>query len=253
MDRPTQEDQQIRLQRFLARCGVASRRSSEKLIVEGRVSINGKVITELGVKVNPESDIVCLDGVELSLPNNDITIKLNKPVGYLTSMSDPFGRKCVSELIPIDKYPSLFPIGRLDRDTSGLLLFTTDGALGQALAHPSKKIDKTYIAKLDGFITDEALDPLREGIYLKDGICQPAKCKILKATKRFSEVSITIHEGRNRQVRRMFDAIGYKVCALRRITVGPIVLDGLKSGEYKKLTDDELRLLRDATSSLKND
>ncbi len=240
---------QMRLQRFLARCGAGSRRSCESLITDGRVCVNGSIVTELGTKVDPSVDTVALDGRMLSIPEQNHTFKLYKPKGYLTSMYDPRGRRCVSDLVPISAFPSLYPIGRLDKDTSGLLLFSTDGDLGHSLMHPSKHIDKTYIATIRSRIDDRELDPLREGIVLDDGRCAPASCRILKENGSATDVSITIHEGKNRQVRRMFKAIGHEVAELKRIKVGAIELDGLKVGQCEELSEEEYGSLIRAISS----
>lgn len=246
----THDEGPMRLQRFLARCGVASRRASEKLIVEGRVSVNGNTICELGAKVDPKRDRVAVDGNVVSIPQTDRTFKLYKPTGYLTSMSDPHHDRCVSDLVPIDEHPSLYPIGRLDLDTSGLLLFTTDGALGHDLMHPSKHVDKTYIALVDGAVEESELDRLREGISIGDDIFAPAKCDIIKIKGDRSRVSITIHEGKNRQVRRMFKAIGHEVIELERVTFGPITLSGMRLGQCIELTKAEYEALDEVRSRL---
>lgn len=231
--------EKIRLQKFLARCGVASRRASEQLILEGHITVNGAPVTVLGSKINPNADEVRMDGDLLQLPQDAHTFKLNKPKGYLTSMSDPYHRPCIRELIPICEYPSLYPIGRLDMNTSGLLLVTTDGALGHALAHPSKHVNKTYIAKVKGSLEESKLDLLRKGIKVDDDIFAPALCTLISKSPKSSVASITIHEGKNRQVRRMFKAIGHEVIDLKRMSIGPIELNGLKEGECVELTKDE--------------
>ena len=158
----------MRLQRFLARAGVASRRGSEALMTAGRVTVNGVVATELGTKVDTDVDIVEVDGVRVRWSDEPVYLMLNKPAGYLTTMSDPQGRPCVAELVPVAEHPGLFPVGRLDFDTTGLLLFTTDGDLGHALLHPSHHVKKTYIALVDGAMHDDELAPLRRGIVLDD-------------------------------------------------------------------------------------
>ena len=170
----------MRLQRFLARAGVASRRGSEGLMTAGRVRVNGEVKTELGTKVDPRCDEVTVDGVPVVLGSGPAYIMLNKPAGFLTTMSDPHGRPTVAELVPSKKFPGLFPVGRLDMDTTGLLLFTTDGDLGQRLLHPSHHVWKTYRAIVDGRCLDRDLEPLRRGLTLDDGPCQPARCRVLE-------------------------------------------------------------------------
>ncbi|WP_270574145.1 pseudouridine synthase, partial [Candidatus Collinsella stercoripullorum] len=171
----------MRLQRFLARAGVASRRGSEDLMTAGRVAVNGVVVTQLGTKVDPARDTVTVDGVPVRPGGTAVHLVLNKPAGYVTTMRDPQGRPCVADLVPTDRFPGLFPVGRLDRDTTGLLLFTTDGDLAQDLLHPSRHVYKTYLALVDGRVADAELEPLRRGIELDDGPCQPARCRLLGA------------------------------------------------------------------------
>lgn len=243
-----------RLQKYLARAGVASRRASEKLITDGRVTVNGVVADQLGTKVDVDTDVVCFDGRVVSLQPEEHTFMLNKPTGYVTTMSDPQGRPCVASLIPLDDHPSLYPLGRLDRDTSGLLLFSTDGELGHALLHPSHHVDKTYVATVERHPNDAALKKLREGVMLDDGITQPAKVEVLSEFTRrirgkdllFADLEITIHEGRNRQVRRMGKAVGHHVAELRRISFGPLSLGDLPEGECRELTDQERKALYQA-------
>ena len=165
----------MRLQKYLARAGVASRRACEAIILAGRVSVNGAVVTELGTKVVPERDTVEVDGKVVLLGDSQVILMLNKPKGYLTSMSDPFSRACVSDLIPTDRYPGIFPVGRLDCNTTGLLLFTTDGELGNKLLHPREHVDKTYHALVAGHVSSDALRQLESGVVLEDGITSPAK------------------------------------------------------------------------------
>ncbi|MBQ6585574.1 MAG: rRNA pseudouridine synthase [Coriobacteriales bacterium] len=255
-----------RLQKYLARAGVASRRNSEELITQGRVSINGRVVTQLGVKVDPAHDVVCLDGVPLALQDSssNVYLMLNKPAGYVTTMSDPQGRPTVASLVPAQEYPGLFPVGRLDRDTTGLLLFTNDGELGFALQHPSQHVDKVYEAHVQGVVTQEEADVLRNGIVLDDGPCAPAKIELLKVRRRkgdptregeqypgasSTKLRITIHEGRNRQVKRMFKAIGHPVVNLHRASFGGITLGDLPQGGWRHLTKAELDSLRSSLSN----
>lgn len=248
----------MRLQKFLARCGIDSRRKCEQLILDGRIAVNGKVTDELGAKVDPLDDTVTFDGRPICLPSDHHTFKLNKPRGYLTSMSDPHGRRCVSELIDTIRYPSLFPVGRLDEDTSGLLLFTTDGELGHALMHPSTHVDKTYIAHVSGDVSETELDRLRAGITLapqkgkgedaREEWCQPAKCRIIAKDGDATTVTVTIHEGKNRQVRRMFKALGHEVLELERVSIGPLQLGDIAPGQAMELTDEELAALERSIS-----
>ena len=247
----------MRLQRFLARAGVASRRGSERLMTEGRVRVNGTVVTELGSKVDPERDEVMVDGRVVSLGRRPVTLILNKPAGYVTTMSDPYGRPTVAELVPTREHPGLFPVGRLDLDTTGLLLFTTDGDLGQALLHPSRHVEKHYVALVSGTPSEAELDRLRRGIMLDDGPTAPAKARLIGAGERlFSTVAphgagrtgggepnavvgLTIHEGRKHQVKKMLLAIGHRVLALHRDAFGPIRLTGVAEGAWRELTDRE--------------
>lgn len=233
----------MRLQKYLARAGVASRRACEAIILAGRVSVNGAVVTELGTKVVPERDTVEVDGKVVLLGDSQVILMLNKPKGYLTSMSDPFSRACVSDLIPTDRYPGIFPVGRLDRNTTGLLLFTTDGELGNKLLHPREHVDKTYHALVTGHVSSDALRQLESGVVLEDGITSPAKAEVIKKTKKNTWLSLTIHEGRKRQVRRMCDAVGFPVKELQRVSFGPLSLGDLKQGSYRELTAVECREL----------
>lgn len=233
----------MRLQKYLARAGVASRRACEAIILAGRVSVNGAVVTELGTKVVPERDTVEVDGKVVLLGDSQVILMLNKPKGYLTSMSDPFSRACVSDLIPTDRYPGIFPVGRLDCNTTGLLLFTTDGELGNKLLHPREHVDKTYHALVAGHVSPDALRQLESGVVLEDGITSPAKAEVIKKTKKNTWLSLTIHEGRKRQVRRMCEAVGFPVKELQRVSFGPLSLGDLKQGSYRELTAVECREL----------
>ena len=251
----------MRLQRFLARAGVASRRGSERLMSAGRVRVNGAVVTELGSKVDPERDVVTVDGVVCDIAERAFHVMLNKPAGYLTTMSDPQGRPTVAALVPSTEHPGLFPVGRLDMDTTGLLLFTTDGDLGQALLHPSRHVEKHYVALVSGTPSERDLDRLRAGILLEDGPAAPAKAELIgPEDPLFSRVAaggtgatgggepnavvgITIHEGRKHQVKKMMQAIGHKVLRLHRDAFGPLALTGVPEGSWRELTDEEARAL----------
>jgi len=235
----------MRLQKFLARAGVASRRGSEDLITAGRVSVGGVVVTGLGTRVDPAFDVVAIDGRIVRLSDEPAYLALNKPLGYVTTMSDPQGRPTVAELVPTDEHPGLFPIGRLDVNTTGLLLFTTDGDLGFRLLHPRFHVPKTYAVVAEGMVTDNDVEMLRRGVVLEDGPTAPAEVRLVKAG-RASEVEITIREGRKRQVRRMFSAVGHPVIVLCRQTFGPIELGSLEPGEVRMLTDSEVASLKEA-------
>lgn len=236
----------MRLQKFLARAGIASRRGSENLMTDGRVRVNGEVKTELGTKVDPRTDTVTVDGREVRLADGAVTIMLHKPAGYLTTMSDPYGRPTVADLVPRDRYPGLFPVGRLDYDTTGLLLFSTDGELGNGLLHPRKHVDKTYEALVDGRVSEAELQFLRDGVLLDDGITLPAQAQLIKASRADSTVRITIHEGRKRQVRRMCGFIGHPVIDLHRRSFGPLDLGDLPEGAWRMLDREEECALRTA-------
>lgn len=236
----------MRLQKFLARAGAASRRGSENLMTAGRVTVNGVVTSELGSKVDPLVDEVAVDGIIVKLSDEPVTLMLNKPKGVITTMSDPQGRTCVASLVPTDRYPGLYPIGRLDFDTTGLLLFSTDGELGHALLHPRRHVEKCYQAQVQGVPLERDLARLRRGIQLDDGMTLPAKARLVVSAPTpldCSEVEICIHEGRKRQVRRMFDAIGHPVDELHRSQFGPISLGALKAGQWRELDREELAAL----------
>lgn len=252
MLRPDERIVPMRLQRFLARAGAASRRGSESLMTAGRVRVNGIVVTELGSKVDPAHDVVTVDGQVFSIADRPTYLILNKPAGYVTTMRDPHADACVAELVPCDRYPGLFPVGRLDRDTTGLLLFTTDGDASHALLHPSHHVEKRYVALVDGRVSDAELVPLRRGITLDDGPCSPAKAVVLDprraearpvlrggSARGRSIVALTIHEGRKHQVKRMLEAIGHPVVRLHRDAFGPLGLDGLAEGAWRLLDDRE--------------
>lgn len=233
----------MRLQRFLARAGVASRRGSENLMTAGRVRVNGQVVTELGTKVDPAVDEVEVDGILVHLGDMHTTLMLNKPAGYVTTMDDPHGRPCVAELVPARDHPGLFPIGRLDMDTTGLLLFTTDGDLAHALLHPSHHVDKHYVATVASKPSDASLEALRGGVELDDGPTQPAHVELLGEGPEGVRVGIGIHEGRKRQVRRMLEAVGHPVLALHRDVFGPIRLGSLAVGSWRMLDSGEVQAL----------
>ena len=242
-----EQEGQVRLQKFLARAGVASRRASEKIIEAGRISVNGQVVTELGTKVDPEADEVRLDGAPVRKAAEAVTLMLNKPAGYLTSMKDPQGRPCVAQLVPLDEFPALYPLGRLDYDTTGLLLFSTDGELGNAVLHPSHHVDKTYRALVKGKPSEAALDRLRSGVVLDDGPTQPAEVRLAGRKGKNAYVEIIIHEGRKRQVKRMCEAIGHPVLQLHRASFGPLELGDLPEGKYRVLSEQEVAALERAS------
>ena len=231
-----------RLQKILSGAGVASRRAAEQMIVEGRVSVNGKIVRELGMKFDASTCDIRVDGKKIKLNPKKIYIMLNKPRRVLSAVSDDRERQTVIDLID-DVDERIYPIGRLDYNTEGLLLLTNDGELMNGLLHPSKRINKTYLALLKGRVDQERLDRLRIGIKLDDGMAAPAIVNLLSLDDAESLVEITIHEGRNRQVRRMFSAIGYNIKKLRRIKFAGLTLEGLKLGEHRRLTTAEVEKL----------
>jgi len=236
----------MRLQRFLARAGVASRRGSEDLMTAGRVRVNGHLTTELGAKVDPLTDIVEVDGVRVALSGAPIYIALNKPAGCVTTMSDPQGRPTVAELVPASEHAGLFPVGRLDRDTTGLLLFTTDGELSHRLLHPRWKVPKRYVAVVEGSLDGREVRRLEEGVVLDDGVTAPASVNVLECRDGSTVAEITIREGRKRQVRRMFAAVGHPVSELHRASFGPVELGSIEPGAWRPLDDAEVASLREA-------
>jgi 23S rRNA pseudouridine2605 synthase len=228
-----------RLQKLIARAGVTSRRNAENLILSGKVTVDGKVITELGAKADAQKNKIRVDGKLLKFNAEKIYILLNKPRGYVCTANDERGRKTVLELVQ-EISERVYPVGRLDLNSEGLILLTNDGELTNALIHPKFEIEKTYRARISGEITEEKLDKLRAGIELEDGLTAPAKIFLLEE----NFVEITIHEGRNRQIRRMFAAVGCDVKRLKRIKFAGLTLDGVKVGKYRRLTADEIKNLK---------
>lgn len=232
-----------RLQKYLAHAGVASRRYCEELILQGKVAVNGQVVLELGTKVDPLEDTVTVDGKSVSPNQQSVYILLYKPGGYVSTVKDPEGRKTVIDLLSGQKQ-RVYPVGRLDYDTEGLLLLTNDGELTHALTHPSRQVDKTYLAIVQGIPSANELEQLRRGILLTDGMTAPAQVSLIKSAGPKTCLEITIHEGRNRQVRRMCEQIGYPVLFLKRIRLGFLTLDGLTVGKYRLLRPQEVAKLR---------
>lgn len=243
----------MRLQRFLARAGVASRRGSENLMTDGRVTVNGEVVTQLGSKVDPNQDVVAVDGKVVSLSDGHVYLILNKPTGVLSTMSDPYGRPCVATLVPTKRYPGLFPVGRLDSDTTGLLLFTTNGDAAQRMLHPSMHVWKRYEALVRGVPSAQELEKLRRGVRIDDSVAQPAREVALLCDgdpralpvapegipHAHAVVTMRIHEGKKHQVKRMLKAIGHEVVRLHRSEFGPVGLGDVTTGCWRELTDAE--------------
>ena len=229
-----------RLQKFLANAGIASRRKCEELILNGKVEVNGEVVTELGTKVS-DKDIVKYNGKIVKPEEEKVYILLNKPIGYVTTAKDQFNRDTVLDLVKINK--RIVPVGRLDMYTSGALILTNDGDFVNMLTHPKNEINKTYNVTVKGNITKEDVENLQNGVEIDDGyITKPAKVKILKIDeeKNISRIQITIHEGKNRQVRKMCEAINKKVLALHRSKIGNIEVNNLKVGNWRYLTNKEI-------------
>ncbi|HEY6487035.1 MAG TPA: pseudouridine synthase [Candidatus Cybelea sp.] len=231
----------MRLNRFLAQAGVASRRHADELIAAGRVSIDGRVVRELGTQVEPGSE-VRVDGTSVAPPAEPTYLLLNKPLGVVTTMHDPQGRRTVAELVT--GRPRVFPVGRLDYATAGALLLTDDGELAHRLLHPRFGVDKTYRAEIAGRLSPDEVRRLMEGISLEDGRAAGAKLRVLAVRREHSVVDVTIHEGRNRQVRRMFEAIGHPILTLTRTRFGPLRLGSLPAGHVRGLTGKELEALQ---------
>jgi 23S rRNA pseudouridine2605 synthase len=237
----------MRLNKFLASCGLGSRRSSESLITDGRVAVNGKVVRNLGTAVVPDRDEVRVDGEVVSLPRKHTYYLLHKPVDVVCTAHDPQGRVTVMTLVP--GVPRVFPVGRLDQDSSGALLLTDDGALAHRISHPRYEIDKEYEVVAAGAVEDAALDRLRGGVHLPDEArpTAPAGVEVVQRVPQRSCLRIVLHEGRKRQVRRMLEAVGHPVLQLQRIRIGPVALGDLEPGAFRELTAGEVTALRRIT------
>jgi pseudouridine synthase len=234
---------QERIQKIIARAGVTSRRKAEELILQGRVTVNGKMVTELGSKADAEKDHIKVDG-KLILPKQpQVYLMLNKPRGYVTTLSDPEGRPTVLDLLKGVRH-RVFPVGRLDYDTEGLLLLTNDGDLAHAMMHPSYEVPKTYLAKVKGFLPDDAIKRLERGVALPDGKTAPSRIKKIRKTQENSWVEVTLREGKKRQVRRMLEGTGHPVLKLKRIRYAFLGLAGLLPGQYRYLTPQEIKRLK---------
>ena len=234
-----------RLQKIISRAGAASRREAERLILAGRVTLNGRVVTELGTQADEAQDVIAVDGVNISAPKEKVYFLLNKPKRCISAVRDDRGRRTVIDLLPeVQEY--IYPVGRLDYDTEGLLLLTNDGDLMNGLLHPRYEIEKTYIAKAQGMVTGEDIKKLCRGIMLEDGMTAPARAKFLERADNGSwcRVQLTIHEGRNRQVRRMLQAIGHRVQELKRVAFAGLTLEGVPRGGYRSLTGEEVARLK---------
>ncbi|NLK88145.1 MAG: rRNA pseudouridine synthase [Clostridiaceae bacterium] len=232
---------EIRLQKFLADAGVASRRKCEELIAGGIVKVNGIVVTEPGTKVDGSEDI-SVNGISVKTGSKKVYILLNKPVGFISSAKDQFSRKTVVDLVDIKE--RVYPVGRLDYDTSGLIILTNDGEFANILMHPRHEISKTYRAVIRGMLNDKQIEMLSSGVDIGGYVTAPAMVRIIKAEERESIVDLTIHEGKNRQVRRMFEAAGHAVMHLKRIAIGQVTIGGLEEGKWRNLSKRETDMLK---------
>jgi 23S rRNA pseudouridine2605 synthase len=231
-----------RLQKILAQMGIVSRRKAEELILEGRVTVNGRIAT-IGMKADLTRDHIKVDGKLLVRPEPKVYIIFNKPRDVVTSLYDPEGRPTVKDFLKGVKY-RVFPVGRLDYDSEGLLLLTNDGDFAHAVLHPSKKIPKTYLVKLKGFLKEDDIKKLRTGIKLADGMTAPAKVKRVRKTENNSWIEITIYQGKKRQIRRMLEKIGHEVLKLRRIRIDGLEMGNLKPGAYRYLSAEEINKIK---------
>jgi 23S rRNA pseudouridine2605 synthase len=235
----------VRLQKLLAQSGVASRRKCEELMLAGQVEVDGEVVTRLGTKVDPRTAVIRVEGRRLPPVSEHVYLVLNKPRGVVSTMSDPQGRRTLSDFVA-DRPERLFHVGRLDTDTEGLIILTNDGDFAHRLAHPSYEVDKTYVAEVDGDVGRPALRRLREGVVLEDGPVQVSSVQVLSRQGGRSIVELVIHEGRNRIVRRLLDHVGHPVRRLSRTRIGPVAIGELRRGSLRELTPDELGGLLDA-------
>lgn len=236
----------IRLQVFLSRNGVCSRRKAFDLVLGGRVSVNGQTVREPSTPVDPKKDKVCVDGREVKEKAYHYVL-LNKPAGYVTTKSDPFAQKTVFDLLP-RQFSHLSPVGRLDKDTEGLLLLTNDGDAAYRLSHPRFGVDKTYCVKIAGLLTAQQKSKIEEGVFVEGRKTAPAGIKDIQFLKNQTQMKIVIHEGRKRQIRLMFAQMGQKVVYLKRLSQGPLSLGALKIGRWRELTKEEIKILKEFKS-----
>ena len=232
--------EEIRLQKYLAEAGIASRRKAEELIQQGKVKVNNVIITELGTKINPEKDKIEYEGKIITREDEKVYILLNKPIGYVTTAKDQFNRDSVLDLVKVKQ--RIVPVGRLDMYTSGALLLTNDGDFVYQVTHPKHEIEKTYTVTIKGMITKTTIEILKNGVKIEDYVTRPAKVKILKIEedKNQSRLEITIHEGKNRQIRKMCEAVGHKVLALHRSKIAGIGVKELPLGKWRYLSENEI-------------
>jgi 23S rRNA pseudouridine2605 synthase len=233
----------MRLQKFMAICGVASRRACEILVADGRVTVDGEIVTAMGAQVE-EHQVICVDGKQIMPETEKHYILYHKPAGEMSTSHDPEGRATV--LDKFKEYPvRLYSVGRLDFDSEGLLLLTNDGDLAEKLLHPSREVEKTYLARITGSLTEDKISQLIKGVTIDGRLTSRAKLRVIRTDARYTDLFITIHEGRNRQVRKMMQTIGHEVMMLRRVRFGPLTLGKLKRGAWRELTEKEINTLKD--------
>lgn len=230
-----------RLQKYMASCGVASRRKCEDIILNGEVKVNGIKVNELGIKIDTEKDIVEYNGQVLKKEENKVYIMLHKPVGYITSVKDEKNRKTILDIVKVNE--RIYPIGRLDYDSSGLIILTNDGDIYNKIIHPREELKKVYIAQVQGVFSQNELEKFKKGIDIGGYITAPADIKVLDRSNTSSIVEISIHEGKNRQIRRMCSALNHPVISLKRVAIGDLKLGYLKEGEYVNLTNKQLEYI----------
>ncbi len=230
---------EVRLQKVLAAAGIGSRRKCEEFIAAGRVTVDGVVVDELGSRVDPDVSVIHIDGVRIAQASGKVVYAFNKPLGVITAMSDPHGLACVGDFVG-DIEERLFHVGRLDSDTEGLLLLTNDGELAQRLGHPSYGISKTYVARVQGQFDKYAVKDALAGVVIEDRAVDVTKCRVIDQSRSSTVVELEIHEGRNRIVRRLCDALGFPVLELVRVQVGPVKLANLKTGQLRQVANAEL-------------
>lgn len=236
------DDDMERLQKYMAECGIGSRRKNEEIILSGKVKVNGVVVKELGIKIDRDIDEVVVEGIVIKPEEKKVYIALNKPVGYLSTVKDERGRKTLLDLVKVGE--RIYPIGRLDYDTSGLILMTNDGEIYNKVIHPRQIVKKKYIAEVEGIPAQKEVEQFCRGVDIGDYITAPAELKILSKDKTKALIEIVIHEGKNRQIRRMCDAINHPVISLKRVSVGNIRLDNLSLGKWRYLEDSEIDYLK---------
>lgn len=229
-----------RLHKYLADAGIASRRKSEELIKQGKIKVNGEIVKELGVKIDPENDKIEYEGKLINKNENKIVLIMNKPKDVISSATDPQGRKTVLDLIS-DNFPRLYPVGRLDFESEGMILLTNDGELTNKITHPKNQVKKVYLVWVFGYPGKESIIKFSEGIELEDGMTAPAKIKLIKKGKATSLLEVEIKEGKKRQIRRMFDSLGHPVSRLVRTQIGELKLGSLEAGKYKKLKEQDIK------------